>query len=107
MRSDANGLRSRPPRSLLKVLSFVGLGLNAVWSCLASRGKFKFVGLQLVSSRIALTDGECHVRHRGTKKDSEFAGAFYHVICLGNQRLVNFRSDADRKYYLERLEPVS
>ncbi len=64
-------------------------------------------GLQLVSGHIAFTDGECDVRHRGTKKDSGFAGAFYHVICLGNQRLVNFRSDADRKYYLERLEPVS
>jgi putative transposase len=34
----------------------------------------------------------------------EFAGAFYHVICRGNQRQVIFRSDADRKYYLELLE---
>jgi REP element-mobilizing transposase RayT len=34
----------------------------------------------------------------------EFVGAFYHVICRGNQRQVIFRSDADRKYYLERLE---
>ena len=34
----------------------------------------------------------------------EFAGAFYHVICRGNQRQAIFRSDADRKYYLERLE---
>lgn len=34
----------------------------------------------------------------------EYAGAFYHVICRGNQRQVIFRSDADRKYYLERLE---
>ena len=31
-------------------------------------------------------------------------GAFYHVICRGNQRQVIFRSDADRKYYLEQLE---
>jgi hypothetical protein len=29
---------------------------------------------------------------------------FYHVICRGNQREVIFRSDADRKYYLERLK---
>jgi len=34
----------------------------------------------------------------------EYAGAFYHVICRGNQRQVIFRSDSDRKYYLERLE---
>ena len=34
----------------------------------------------------------------------EFARAFYHVICRGNQRHVIFRSDADREYYLERLE---
>ena len=34
----------------------------------------------------------------------EFAGGFYHVICRGNQRQVIFRSDADRKYYLESLE---
>ena len=34
----------------------------------------------------------------------EFAGAFYHVICRGNQRQVIFRSDADRRYYLEWLE---
>jgi putative transposase len=34
----------------------------------------------------------------------EFAGAFYHVICRGNQRQAIFRSDGDRKYYLERLE---
>jgi putative transposase len=34
----------------------------------------------------------------------EFAGALYHAICRGNQRQVIFRSDADRKYYLERLE---
>jgi REP element-mobilizing transposase RayT len=34
----------------------------------------------------------------------EFAGAFYHVICRGNERQVIFRSDADRKYYLEPLE---
>jgi putative transposase len=34
----------------------------------------------------------------------EFAGAFYHVICRGNQRQAIFRRDADRKYYLERLE---
>jgi len=30
----------------------------------------------------------------------EYAGAFYHVICRGNQRQVIFRSNADRKYYL-------
>ncbi len=34
----------------------------------------------------------------------EYAGAFYHVICRGNQRQAIFRSDADRGYYLERLE---
>jgi REP element-mobilizing transposase RayT len=34
----------------------------------------------------------------------EYAGAFYHVICRGNQRQVIFRSDADREYYLEKLE---
>jgi putative transposase len=34
----------------------------------------------------------------------EYAGAFYHVICRGNQRQVIFRSDADREYYLGRLE---
>jgi putative transposase len=34
----------------------------------------------------------------------EYAGAFYHVICRGNQRQVIFRSHADRKYYLQRLE---
>jgi REP element-mobilizing transposase RayT len=34
----------------------------------------------------------------------EYAGAFYHVICRGNQRQAIFRSDGDRKYYLERLE---
>jgi putative transposase len=34
----------------------------------------------------------------------EYAGAFYHVICRGNPRQVIFRSDADRQYYLERLE---
>ena len=34
----------------------------------------------------------------------EYAGAFYHVICRGNQRQAIFRSDADREYYLERLE---
>lgn len=34
----------------------------------------------------------------------EYAGALYHVICRGNQRQVIFRSDADRKYYLDRLE---
>jgi putative transposase len=34
----------------------------------------------------------------------EYAGAFYHVICRGNQRQVIFRGDADRKYYLELLE---
>src|SRR6267142_3533919 len=34
----------------------------------------------------------------------EFAGAFYHVICRGNQRQVIFRADVDRKYYLDCLE---
>ena len=34
----------------------------------------------------------------------EYTGAFYHVICRGNQRQVIFCSDADRKYYLKRLE---
>ncbi len=34
----------------------------------------------------------------------EYAGAFYHVICRGNQRQVIFRSAADRECYLERLE---
>jgi putative transposase len=34
----------------------------------------------------------------------EFTGAFYHVMCRGNQRQIIFRSDSDRKYYLERLE---
>ena len=34
----------------------------------------------------------------------EYTGAFYHVICRGNQRQVIFRNDADRKYYLERME---
>ena len=34
----------------------------------------------------------------------EYAGAFYHVICRGNQGQVIFRSDADREHYLERLE---
>jgi putative transposase len=34
----------------------------------------------------------------------EYAGAFYHVICRGNQRQVIFRSDADREFYLERLD---
>src|ERR1043166_225719 len=34
----------------------------------------------------------------------EFAGALYHVICRGNQRQLIFRTDADRKYYLESLE---
>jgi hypothetical protein len=29
----------------------------------------------------------------------EYAGAFYHVICRGNQRQVIFRSDADRKFW--------
>ena len=34
----------------------------------------------------------------------EYAGAFYHVICRGNQRQAIFRNEADRKCYLERLE---
>jgi REP element-mobilizing transposase RayT len=40
----------------------------------------------------------------GRKPRVEYAGAFYHVICRGNQRQVIFRSDADRKYFLERVE---
>ena len=32
------------------------------------------------------------------------SGAFYHVICRGNQRQAIFRDDRDRKYYLQRLE---
>ena len=45
--------------------------------------------------------------YKGTmarKPRVEFAGAFYHVICRGNQRQVVFRGDADRNYYLDRLE---
>lgn len=34
----------------------------------------------------------------------EYPGAFYHVICRGNQRQVIFRSDGDREFYLRRLE---
>jgi putative transposase len=34
----------------------------------------------------------------------EYAGAFYHVICRGNQRQVIFRTDRDREYYLKQLE---
>ncbi len=34
----------------------------------------------------------------------EYSGAFYHVICRGNQRQAIFRDDRDRKYYLQRLE---
>ena len=34
----------------------------------------------------------------------EYAGAFYHVICRGNQRQRIFYNDADRQLYLERLE---
>ena len=34
----------------------------------------------------------------------EFAGAFYHVICRGNQRQTIFHSDGDRAHYLDRLE---
>jgi REP element-mobilizing transposase RayT len=34
----------------------------------------------------------------------EYPGAFYHVICRGNHRQVIFRGDADRTFYLERLE---
>ena len=47
------------------------------------------------------------MRHRGTKTESGFAGAFTHVICPGNQRLVIIRSDADRKYYLEPWEALT
>jgi len=38
------------------------------------------------------------------KPKVEFAGAFYHVICRGNQRHVIFRSDADRRYYFQRVK---
>lgn len=34
----------------------------------------------------------------------DFPGAFYHVITRGNQRQAIFRDDADREYYLARLE---
>lgn len=34
----------------------------------------------------------------------EFVGAFYHVICRGNQRQTIFHSDGDRAHYLDRLE---
>lgn len=34
----------------------------------------------------------------------EFASAFYHVICRGNQRQKIFRDDTDRRRYLELLE---
>jgi hypothetical protein len=37
----------------------------------------------------------------------EYAGAFYHVICRGNQRQVIFRSDADPlspEYYSRRAQ---
>lgn len=34
----------------------------------------------------------------------EFSGAFYHVICRGNQRQAIFHSDADKTHYLDRLE---
>lgn len=34
----------------------------------------------------------------------EFPDAFYHVIARGNQRREIFRDDADRSFYLERLE---
>jgi REP element-mobilizing transposase RayT len=34
----------------------------------------------------------------------EYPGAFYHVICRGNRRPVIFRSDADRKHYLEQMK---
>lgn len=34
----------------------------------------------------------------------EFPGAFSHVITRGNQRQPIFRDDADREYYLGRLE---
>ena len=34
----------------------------------------------------------------------EYPGAFYHVICRGNQQQAIFRDNRDRKYYLQRLE---
>lgn len=34
----------------------------------------------------------------------EYSGAFYHVICRGNQRQAIFHDDDDRKHYLESLE---
>ena len=38
------------------------------------------------------------------KQRIEFPGALYHVITRGNQRQPIFRDDADREYYLLRLE---
>ena len=47
----------------------------------------------------------CGIERRMARKPRvDYAGAFYHVICRGNQRQVIFRSDADRKFYVERLE---
>jgi hypothetical protein len=43
----------------------------------------------------------------GRKPRVEFVGAFYHVICRGNQRQMTGRSDADRNYYLKRVGAVS
>jgi len=34
----------------------------------------------------------------------EFPGALYHVIARGNERRAVFRDDADREFYLRRLE---
>jgi hypothetical protein len=35
------------------------------------------------------------------KPTAEYAGAFYRLICRGNQRQVILRSDADQKQSLE------
>jgi hypothetical protein len=40
----------------------------------------------------------------GAQARVEFVGAFYHVICRGNQRQMTGRSNADRNNYLKRLE---
>ncbi|MBM2805453.1 MAG: hypothetical protein HW419_3346, partial [Deltaproteobacteria bacterium] len=39
----------------------------------------------------------------GRKPRVHFPGALYHVIVRGNQRQATFRSDADRRRYLELL----
>jgi REP element-mobilizing transposase RayT len=41
-----------------------------------------------------------------TKPRVHFPGALYHVISRGNQRQMIFRADADRRRYLELLQPL-